>query len=115
MVPVCQRGRWTTDYYRNKMIRQLELHLFPFVGDKNIRKTEGKGLIDILRGCRKNEQGRQSHDLYGQGVYRWMAEVYDLANMENSSFVPANSDRSIIRFLPLFFDEVFRTCVLSVV
>lgn len=68
MVPVCQRGRWTTDYYRNKMIRQLELHLFPFVGDKNIRKTKRKGLIDILRGCRKNEQGRQSHDLYGQGV-----------------------------------------------
>lgn len=53
-----------------------------------------------------------------KGLYRWMAEVYDLANMENSSFVPANSGRSIIRFLPLycpFFDEVFRTCVLSVV
>lgn len=47
-----------------------------------------------------------------------MAEVYDLANMENSSFVPANSGRSIIRFLPLycpFLDGVFRTCVLSVV
>lgn len=26
-----------------------------------------------------------------KGLYRWMAEVYDLANMENSSFVPANS------------------------
>jgi len=54
-----------------------------------------------------------------KGLYRWMAEVYDLANMENSSFVPANSGRSIIRFLPLycpFLDgEWFRTCVLSVV
>jgi hypothetical protein len=47
-----------------------------------------------------------------------MAEVYDLANVENSSFVTANPGRSIVRFLPLygpFFDEVFRACVLSVV
>ena len=38
----------TTDYYRNKMIRQLELHVFPFVGDKNIRDIEGRELADIF-------------------------------------------------------------------
>ena len=30
--------------------RPFEWHLFPFVGDKNIRKTERKGLIDIFKG-----------------------------------------------------------------
>ena len=91
----------TTDYYRNKMIRQLELHLFPFVGDKNIRDIEGRELADIFKGVaeKKNKEGKPMTYM-AKKLCQWTAEVYDLANVENSSFNLNNPCRSIIKFLP---------------
>ncbi|MCZ4063905.1 integrase arm-type DNA-binding domain-containing protein [Oxalobacter aliiformigenes] len=91
----------TTDYYRNKMIRQLELHLFPFVGDKNIRDIEGRELADIFKGVaeKKNKEGKPMTYM-AKRLCQWTAEVYDLANVENSSFNLNNPCRSIVKFLP---------------
>ncbi len=90
----------TTDYYRNKMIRQLELHLFPFVGDKNIRDIEGRELADIFKGVaeKKNKEGKPMTYM-AKKLCQWTAEVFDLANVENSSFNLNNPCRSIIKFL----------------
>lgn len=91
----------TTDYYRNKMLRQLEIHLFPFVGDKNIKDIEGRELADIFKGVaeKKNKEGKPMTYM-AKKLCQWTAEVYDLANVENSSFNLNNPCRSIIKFLP---------------
>ena len=95
-----KQGR-TTDYYRNKMLRQFEIHLFPVVGEKNVRDIEGKELFDIFKGIaeKKNKEGK-SMTYMAKKLCQWTAEVYDLANVENSGFALNNPCRSIIKFLP---------------
>lgn len=95
-----KQGR-TTDYYRNKMLRQFEIHLFPVIGEKNIRDIEGKELFDIFKGIaeKTNKEGK-TMTYMAKKLCQWTAEVYDLANVENSSFALNNPCRSIIKFLP---------------
>ncbi len=48
-----------TDEYRNKMLRQMELHLFPHIGKKHINDIKGKELLTILRQvAEKTNHGR---------------------------------------------------------
>ena len=95
-----KQGR-TTDYYRNKMLRQFEIHLFPVVGEKNVRDIEGKELFDIFKTIaeKKNKEGK-SMTYMAKKLCQWTAEVYDLANVESSGFALNNPCRSIIKFLP---------------
>ncbi len=95
-----KQGR-TTDYYRNKMLRQFEIHLFPVIGEKNIRDIEGKELFDIFKAIaeKTNKEGK-TMTYMAKKLCQWTAEVYDLANVENSSFNLNNPCRSIIKLLP---------------
>ena len=95
-----KQGR-TTDYYRNKMLRQFEIHLFPVIGERNIRDVAGKELFDIFKGIaeKTNKEGK-TMTYMAKKLCQWTAEVYDLANVENSNFALNNPCRSIIKFLP---------------
>ncbi|WAW02157.1 integrase arm-type DNA-binding domain-containing protein [Oxalobacter formigenes] len=97
---VSKQGR-TTDYYRNKMLRQFEIHLFPVVGEKNIKNIEGRDLLDIFKviAKKKNKEGK-SMTYMAKKLCQWTAEIYDLANVENSGFNLNNPCRSIIKLLP---------------
>lgn len=95
-----KEGR-TTDDYRNTMLRQFELHLFPVIGAKNIADIEGKELFDLfVRVAGKTNAKGKPMTYMAKKLCQWTAEVYDLANVENSSFVLNNPCRSIIKFLP---------------
>ena len=99
----------TTDDYRNTMLRQFELHLFPAIGEKNIADIEGKELFDLFCGIsgKLNAMGKPMTYM-AKKLCQWTAEVYDLANVENSSFNLNNPCRSIIKFLPKHETEHMR-------
>lgn len=91
----------TTDDYRNTMLRQFEIHLFPSIGKKNIADIEGKELFDLFVGVAGKMNAKGNPMTYmAKKLCQWTAEVYDLANVENSNFNLNNPCRSIIRFLP---------------
>ena len=99
----------TTDDYRNTMLRQFELHLFPAIGERNIADIEGKELFDLFSGIAGKMNARGKPMTYmAKKLCQWTAEVYDLANVENSSFALNNPCRSIIRFLPKHETEHMR-------
>ena len=99
----------TTDDYRNTMLRQFEIHMFPAIGEKNIADIEGKELFDLFCGIAGKMNARGKPMTYmAKKLCQWTAEVYDLANMENSSFNLNNPCRAIIRFLPKHETEHMR-------
>lgn len=99
----------TTDDYRNTMLRQFEIHMFPAIGEKNIADIEGKELFDLFCGIAGKMNARGKPMTYmAKKLCQWTAEVYDLANVENSSFNLNNPCRSIIKFLPKHETEHMR-------
>lgn len=95
-----KQGR-TTDDYRNTMLRQFEIHLFPVIGGKNIADIEGKELLDLFKAIAKKTNSKGKPMTYmAKKLCQWAAEVYDLANVENARFSLNNHCRSIIKFLP---------------
>lgn len=95
-----KQGR-TTDDYRNTMLRQFELHLFPSIGQKHMADIEGKELFDLFKSVADKRNSRGKPMTYmAKKLCQWSAEVYDLANVENSGFNLNNPCRSIIKFLP---------------
>lgn len=91
----------TTEDYRNTMLRQFELHLFPAIGQKHIANIEGKELHGLFKSVADKVNSRGKPMTYmAKKLCQWAAEVYDLANVENSSFNLNNPCRSIIKFLP---------------
>ncbi len=91
----------TTDDYRNTMLRQFELHLFPAIGQKHIADIEGKELYGLFKSVADKVNSRGKPMTYmAKKLCQWSAEVYDLANVENSSFNLNNPCRSVIKFLP---------------
>ena len=95
-----KQGR-TTEDYRNTMLRQFELHLFSSIGQKPIEQIEGRELLDLFKSISAKLNGKGKPMTYmAKKLCQWTAEVYDLANMENSGFALNNPCRSIIKFLP---------------
>lgn len=95
-----KKGR-TTDDYRNTMLRQFELHLFPAIGKKNIAEIEGRELFTLFKAVSEKLNSKGKPMTYmARKLCQWAAEVYDLANVENSSFALNNPCRSVIKFLP---------------
>lgn len=90
----------TTDVYRKTMLRQLEIHMFPAIGKKNITDIHGKELYDLFTGVSTTVR-RLNKPMTGTAkkLCSWTAEVFDFANMENTSFNLPNPCRSIVKFL----------------
>jgi integrase len=89
----------TTEEYRNKILRQFEIHLFPAIGQKNIKDIEGKELLALFRGVAQKSNHRRPMTYMARKLCQWAAEVYDLAHVEDSSF-SINPCRAIIKHLP---------------
>ena len=95
-----KQGR-TTDDYRNTMLHQFESHLFPVVGAKNIAEIDGKAWLELFNiVARKLNNKGMPMTYMARKLCQWTAEVYDLANVENTKFALNNYCRSIIKFLP---------------
>lgn len=95
-----KQGR-TTEDYRNTMLRQFEIHLFPSIVQKHMADVEGKELFDLFKSIAGKMNSRGKPMTYmAKKLCQWSAEVYDLANVENSGFNLNNPCRSIIKFLP---------------
>ncbi len=95
-----KQGR-TTEDYRNTMLRQFEINLFPSIVQKHMADVEGKELFDLFKSIagKMNSWGKPMTYM-AKKLCQWTAEVYDLANVENSGFNLNNPCRSIVKFLP---------------
>lgn len=91
----------TTEAYRNKMLREFEIHLFPVIGNKHIKDITGGELTSIFQDIaqKTNKEGKPMTYM-AKKLCRWTSEVYDLANTENSQQELPNPCRHIVKFLP---------------
>lgn len=89
----------TSEEYRNKMLRQLDIHLFPAIGHKAINEIKGSELLALF----KNVAEKTNHDrpmtYMAKKLCQWTGEVFDLAHIENDDFA-INPCRNIIKHLP---------------
>lgn len=93
------KGGRVTDEYRNRMLRQMELHLFPCIGHKPINDVKSKELLAILREvANKTNHGRPMTYMASK-LCQWAGEVFDYAMVENDDF-SNNPARSVIKHLP---------------
>jgi integrase len=89
----------TSDESRNKMLRQLEIHVFPVVGNKHIVDIKGAELLELFRKVAlKNNHGRPMTYM-AKRLCQWCGEVFDFASVENNDF-SNNPCRVIIKHLP---------------
>lgn len=88
-----------TDETRDKMIRQLEIHLFPTLGRKHVNEIKGADLLAILRiVAQKTNHGRPMTYM-AKRLCQWSSEVFDYAMVENSDFAN-NPCRVVAKHLP---------------
>jgi integrase len=89
----------TTEEYRDKMLRMLEIHLFPAIGKKNIKDIESKELLALFRSVAEKTNHGRKMTYMAKKLCQWTVEVYDLAHVEDASF-SINPCRAIIKHLP---------------
>ncbi|MDF2939712.1 MAG: intA [Gammaproteobacteria bacterium] len=89
----------TTEDYRNLMIRQLEIHVFPEIGKKHITEITGAELISLFKAVAQKTNHGRPMTYMARKLCNWSSEVFDLASAENNNFTN-NPCRVIIRHLP---------------
>ena len=89
----------TTDEYRDKMLRQFEIHLFPAIGHKPIKEIKGSELLTLFKAVAEKTNHGRPMTYMAKKLCQWTAEVFDLAHIENDEFV-INPCRTIIKHLP---------------
>ncbi len=89
----------TSDEHRDRMLRQLEIHVFPKVGQKHIADIEGLELLNLFRGVAAKKNHGRPMTYMAKRLCQWTGEVFDLASVENNSF-SNNPCRVIIKHLP---------------
>ncbi|MDR0770146.1 MAG: tyrosine-type recombinase/integrase [Burkholderiales bacterium] len=94
----CKQGK-TTEEYRDKMFRMLEIHMFPAIGHKTLKEIEGKELLALFRKVAQRSNHGRPMTYMAKKLCQWTAEVYDLAHVEDASF-SINPCRAIIKHLP---------------
>lgn len=93
-----KEGR-TTDEYRNKMLRQLEIHVFPHIGHKKMSDIKSKELLELFETVAKKTNHGRPMTYMAKKLCQWASEVYGLAHVEDIEFT-ANPCRNIIKHLP---------------
>lgn len=93
-----KKGR-TTEEYRDKMLRQFEIHLFPVIGHKPIAEIEGKELLALFREIASKTNHGRPMTYMAKKLCQWSAEVFDLANVEDADFT-RNPCRVVVKHLP---------------
>ncbi|MDR0933965.1 MAG: integrase arm-type DNA-binding domain-containing protein, partial [Burkholderiaceae bacterium] len=88
-----------TDEARDKMLRQLEIHVFPLVGHKRLAEIEGKELLELFRSIADKENHGRKMSYMAKRLCQWSAEVFDFANVEDNNFT-LNPCRLIVNHLP---------------
>ena len=93
-----KEGR-TTEEYRNRMLREFEIHVFPQIGHKDIEEIKGGELLALFKGiAQKTNHGRPMTYL-AKTLCQKAAEVFDFAHLENDDFT-SNPCRLLIKHLP---------------
>ena len=89
-----------TDDSRNRMLRQLEIHVFPVIGDREIEGITGKELLELFREVSKktNKEGNPMTYM-ARKLCQWVSEVYNLAGVEDDK-APRNPCPGILNYLP---------------
>lgn len=88
-----------TDEYRDKMLRQMELHLFPHIGKKHINDIKGKELLTILRQVAEKTNHGRPMTYMASKLCQWTSEVFNYAMVENDDF-SSNPAQALIKHLP---------------
>lgn len=90
----------TTDDYRNRMLRQLEIHMFPVIGKKTMQEITGRELLELFQTtARKLSKTGKPMTYMAKKLCSWTGEVYGLFNVETGFTVP-NPCGEITKILP---------------
>ncbi len=89
----------TGDESRNKMLRQFEIHLFPYIGHKHITQIKGSELLTLFRDVASKKNHGRPMTYMAKRLCQWSGEVFDFAYVENNDF-SINPCRAIIKHLP---------------
>ena len=88
-----------TEEYRSKMLRQLEIHLFPHIGNKHINDIKGKELLAVLRQVAEKTNHGRPMTYMASKLCQWSGEVFEYAMIENDD-LSNNPARAVIKHLP---------------
>ena len=88
-----------TDAARDRMLRQLELHLFPKIGKKHIEQIKGAELLAILHEVAEKTNHGRPMTYMAKKLCQWAGEVFDYAMVENHDF-SNNPCRTVTKYLP---------------
>ncbi len=87
------------DESRNRMLRQLELHVFPVIGHKHILEIEGSELLTLFQDIAKKTNHGRLMTYMAQKLCQWSGEVFDFAHVLNQNFFK-NPCRAVSKHLP---------------
>jgi len=87
-----------TEEYRDKMLRQFEIHLFPEIGHKHMAEIEGKEWLELFNKIAEKTNHNRKMTYMAKKLCQWSAEVYDFAHTEDNSFA-MNPCRIIVKRL----------------
>ncbi len=89
----------TTDEHRNKMLRQLEIHVFPTLGHKHVAEIDSAELLDLLRGVAKKTNHGRPMTYMALCLCQWSKEVFDFASVLNLTLL-RNPCSIVLKHLP---------------
>lgn len=95
---VAKAGK-VTEEYRDRMLRQLELHLFPHIGKKHVNDIKGAELLAILRKVAEKTNHGRPMTYMASKLCQWSGEIFDYAMVENHEFTN-NPSRAVGKHLP---------------
>ncbi|MCX7123294.1 MAG: recombinase, partial [Gammaproteobacteria bacterium] len=72
----------TSDESRNKMLRQLEIHVFPVVGHKHIMDIKGAELLELFRKVALKTNHGRPMTYMAKRLCQWCGEVFNFASVE---------------------------------
>lgn len=86
--------------YLNQFVGGMEKHIFPVIGDRDIREIEGRELLDLFMSISHKQNNKGNPMTYiARKACQWSAEVFDFASIEIPGFY-LNPCRAVIKHLP---------------
>lgn len=89
----------TTEEHRFKIIRHLEIHIFPIIGHKDITLIKGAELLRLFQDVAKKENHGRVMTYMAKALCQLCSEIFEFAHIENDDFT-SNPCKSLFKHLP---------------
>lgn len=89
----------TTDEHRDRMLRQLEIHVFQHIGHKHIAEIGGAELLELFQGVSKKTNHGRPMTYMALRLCQWCGEVFDFAHVLDQKILN-NPCHVVLKHLP---------------